>query len=521
MVDMTTLEPAALSGELSQVALWDVLQTVQGHPKPGRIDVFAGEDGEHATLHFASSSIVAASCGARRGDAALYRALSITEGRFEVRFDRTIEATMRIPIAAAVLEGVGRVDECARLRAALPDEDQALKLVDGLPSGIKPKQAAVAALFGVARSVEEAVLQSSMDELELLEIVRHLLTDGVIDARARDTLITAPSYDEIDTFTPVERHKQQPSAEPIIPTLVPPPPPTMFGLLRDRRVQGGAVAVVAVALITTAAMTVFDGEDSERLQSSEWVPSAERCPSGMAYIDGGRFYMGSNDENEELANAFPARPAKADGFCLDRVEVTVTAYTKCVASGGCESAAGESELCNGDNNAKHEHPINCVSWQQANNYCAYRGARLPQEVEWELAARGTQGRPYPWGGSPPTEKHINACGPECEKWQRKVGWLATDDEMTPMFSESDPHYGTAPVGAYRAGASPEGVQDLTGNVFEWTASPYEGDATRRVVKGGAFTSTSPHHTNPALRFVVKSDSAEDNIGFRCAANAIE
>jgi formylglycine-generating enzyme required for sulfatase activity len=151
------------------------------------------------------------------------------------------------------------------------------------------------------------------------------------------------------------------------------------------------------------------------------------------------------------------------------------------------------------------HPVNEVTWNGARAYCAGRGARLPTEAEWEAAARGREGRLYPWGNQPPTaERAVFAC----------------------RSNE------TEPVGSRPAGATPEGIHDLAGNVAEWASTlyrpyPYRRDDGRedleargeRVTRGGdhVFDST-PEKLRAAYRagFSRATDVGHRHIGFRCA-----
>jgi iron(II)-dependent oxidoreductase len=152
-----------------------------------------------------------------------------------------------------------------------------------------------------------------------------------------------------------------------------------------------------------------------------------------------------------------------------------------------------------------QHPVNEVTWSGARAYCARRGARLPSEAEWEAATRGREGRLYPWGNQPPTAERA-------------------------VFARRSNE--TEPVGSRAAGATPEGLHDLAGNVAEWTSTlyrpyPYRGDDGReapeargeRVTRGGdhVFDST-PDKLRAAFRagFSRATDVGHRHIGFRCA-----
>src|SRR5262249_52708513 len=159
----------------------------------------------------------------------------------------------------------------------------------------------------------------------------------------------------------------------------------------------------------------------------------------------------------------PAHQVILSPYCVDTHEVTVAQYTVCVQSGGCETAPAVvswkditpkdkkafSPLCNGAASERGSHPINCVDWKMATAYCANAGRRLPTEAEWELAARGSDGRKYPWGDEPPDSTRLNACGKECIAWGVKNGVL-----MRSLYTSDDGFAGTAPVGSFPAGASP-------------------------------------------------------------------
>ncbi len=207
----------------------------------------------------------------------------------------------------------------------------------------------------------------------------------------------------------------------------------------------------------------------------------------MIEIPPGNFLYGDDKKQVSL-------PA----FKIDKTEVRVAAYAKCVQSGKC-SSPGTGQYCNWGKSDQNDHPINCVNWNDAKAYCEWAAKRLPTEQEWEKAARGTDGRTYPWGEQEPT----------CD---RVIMDLDTDFGNE---NEGCGKNGTWPVCSKTAGNSPYGLCDMAGNVWEWTADWYTVNSTR-VLRGGSwnFVDSSPFRAagrlddNPAGRF--------SGFGFRCA-----
>jgi formylglycine-generating enzyme required for sulfatase activity len=187
-----------------------------------------------------------------------------------------------------------------------------------------------------------------------------------------------------------------------------------------------------------------------------------------------------------------------------------------------------SPLCNARDPKRAKHPINCVAWPMADNYCKKRKQRLPTEAEWEFAARGQTQRMYPWGDEAPSARTLNACGKECVAWGAANGL-----PHEPMYQEDDHYPATAPVGSFPAGASADGVLDLAGNVWEWTAdwyAPYGPEAQvdpkgpkagdKRVARGGDYFGYQADWARPAYRFRADPETTYNHaIGFRCAADA--
>jgi formylglycine-generating enzyme required for sulfatase activity len=214
----------------------------------------------------------------------------------------------------------------------------------------------------------------------------------------------------------------------------------------------------------------------------------------MVQIPAGDFMMGTNDGK---ADEKPVHSVHVNAFEMDVTEVTVAQYRACVSTGVCPAGSTTmSEFCNYEKTDKGNHPINCVSWDEARTYCVWAKKRLPTEEEWEYAARGTDGRKYPWGSDAP---RAQLC------WDRLHGKL-----------------GTCAVGSFPSGRSPFGLLDMAGNVWEWTASGYSRgygesrSSSVRVLRGGAWNNDNPSYVGSAYRAWPASSSRDADYGFRCA-----
>ncbi|NQT52771.1 SUMF1/EgtB/PvdO family nonheme iron enzyme [bacterium] len=234
----------------------------------------------------------------------------------------------------------------------------------------------------------------------------------------------------------------------------------------------------------------------------------------MVYIPAGEFLMGtSKAEAKRLAKLYgvhptlflteaPQREVKLKAFLIDRCPVTHAQYKKFMDASGHRPPFnwGGRSLPAG----KADHPVTGLVWHAAAAYAEWAGLRLPTEAEWERAARGSEGRAYPWGNA----------------WR---------DDATRIGDPASPQTRalTTPVGAFPAGASPYGVLDLCGNVAEWTATPSQPPNPERkwawyVVKGAGAAHTQRYNFRCAARnFSAHTSRAQAWIGFRCARDAPE
>lgn len=247
------------------------------------------------------------------------------------------------------------------------------------------------------------------------------------------------------------------------------------------------------------------------------------APSALAEmitIPGGGFVMGdaSGDANEA-----PRRVTVAP-FGIMRHEVTNGQFAAFIAATGHRTdaerrgagyvwtdrwrlvAGAEWRAPHGPGSAmagKAGHAVVQVSQRDAAAYCAWRGWRLPSEAEWEFAARGGDGRRYPWGNAPPRQ------GPDAQANFGTLACCAADG--------SDGFDKIAPVGGYPSGASPYGALDMAGNVWEWTASPFPGRPGFVSLRGGGW-GNDPYCLRTAYRHANPPDIGLGMVGFRCAAD---
>jgi formylglycine-generating enzyme required for sulfatase activity len=247
----------------------------------------------------------------------------------------------------------------------------------------------------------------------------------------------------------------------------------------------------------------------------------------MVYVPKGEFVMGTN-KNSANEREKPEHIVFLDNYYIYQHEVTNAQFSKFINSTGYETDAEKfgSSYVLVDNNwektpgvywaepegagigivDRESHPVVHVSWNDAQAYCRWAGARLPTEAEWEKAARGTDRRVYPWGNTRPNCEKVNYSG--C------VG-------------------GTTSVGRYPLGASPYGAMDMAGNVFEWVSDWYQhdyyqlsnkqnptgpDDGAFRIYRGGAWTSDK-YNLRVMNRPRIYQETAMSRFGFRCAASA--
>jgi len=225
----------------------------------------------------------------------------------------------------------------------------------------------------------------------------------------------------------------------------------------------------------------------------------------FAYVPAGEFWMGSDKvlDPQALEAERPQHKVFLDGFWIAVTPVTNAQYGRGVAAGKCKPPTSRRW----QDHVYAEHPVTHIDWESARAFASWMGGRLPTEAEWEKAARGTDRRIYPWGNEAPDRNRCN--------YNRYVD-------------------GTTPVGGYPSGASPYGVLDMAGNVWEWTADWYADHyyssspvtnpqgpvkGTNRVLRGGSYIRGAQcvrcsyrYGDSPAIR--------DDCVGFRIVVSNI-
>jgi len=238
---------------------------------------------------------------------------------------------------------------------------------------------------------------------------------------------------------------------------------------------------------------------------------------GMVLIPGGAFEMGADRSDGRVGievgvDSLPRHRSTVDAFWMDETEVSNEAYRVFLLATGRKLPVDPKfpDFFHWENGnfppGLGRHPVVYVDWWDADAYCGSVGKRLPTEAEWEKAARGTDGRRYPWGNDFDAER--------CNSLENGLGW-------------------TAPVGSHPGDVSPYGVKDMCGNVAEWTASWYQaypGSTLERrsfgekykVVRGSNWMlSFSPYSRTSHRSLAYDQEKRHRGIGMRCAVSAAD
>jgi iron(II)-dependent oxidoreductase len=243
-------------------------------------------------------------------------------------------------------------------------------------------------------------------------------------------------------------------------------------------------------------------EPSPAAFSRGYVAPVINTPVDYVAIPGGKFNMGTNDMGDGFKDAKPVHEVTIQPFQMSRTAVTVDQYAECVDAGACpEPNIGDN--CNWGDPKRGNHPVNCVTWDHAQAYAKFKGARLPTEAEFEYAATSCgQNQQYPWGNAQPNRQ------------------LA-------VFNANS----TMPVCSTPKGNTAQGLCDMSGNVWQWLQDRYHGSyrftptdgsaagglGSERVIRGGSFFSDPDFGDLRAdARNRLSPREFDDNVGFRIA-----
>lgn len=295
--------------------------------------------------------------------------------------------------------------------------------------------------------------------------------------------------------------------------------------MKGSPVQVGIIAALAAALAWSGLFLHACSSGSEHRFAAGDTRVSDVDGMTMVYIPAGEFLQGAADDPAAADDEFPQRSVYMKAYWIDQTEVTNAMYARFLNRAGNQKEQGffwadalsssqDIRLADGEwvvSPGLEDHPVREVTWFGAQAYCQWAGRGLPTEAEWEKAARGTDGRIYPWGNSQPG----------CETANYDAGCFLRV---------------TTVIGSWPLSHSPYDVYDMAGNVWEWTADWFQADyyvtasslnptgsesGTEKVIRGGSYF---PHdyagHIRASNRESYRPTSSGPNVGFRCALDAV-
>lgn len=324
----------------------------------------------------------------------------------------------------------------------------------------------------------------------------HFLLKGLDDQqladRNQDKIITGSELwayveDVVYTEALLRGHKQRPE---------------LWRLAGDRGefvfISAGVQSPGTTTTLLTETLVVRKGKEGEKVEIALLTKQEKR----LRLIQAGTFIMGSNDGP---VDENPLHKIELDAFYIDKYEITTNLYATFMR----ETARNEPAYWDPVTLVhQDDRPVVGVTWDDADTYCRHHGKRLPTEAEWEKAARGTDGRMYPWGNAKINTDRANYGKP---------------------FSNSVYADSLSPVADHQSGQSPYQVLNLAGNVMEWVADWYDDtyyatspaknpkgppEGTDKVIRGGSWTD-GPMNLQSTRRHPFHPESRSDNLGFRC------
>jgi formylglycine-generating enzyme required for sulfatase activity len=296
---------------------------------------------------------------------------------------------------------------------------------------------------------------------------------------------------------------------------------TFNGVSATFAVEDDSILTATVPSGATTGPIAITTAGGTATSATEFTVTGFTPPNGheMVWVPGGSFTMGT-EYGEVWWDAPHTQQVTLSGYWLDKYEVTVAQYRAFCAATSRALPSFPSGYCWADKSGWDDptlqmHPIVNVTWYDAKAYADWAGLQLPTEAQWEYAARGPEGRNYPWGGTATSDNPYH-------------GWDAS--KCANVYNSSNVGTSTWPVGSFPSGVSWCGVQDLAGNVWEWCAdwyAPYANtpvtnpqgpsSGTVRMLRGGSWDNDE-YGTRGAYRYGGGSpDIWYNNVGFRCAS----
>ena len=495
------------TGGLESLALAELIQTVHYGRKDAVIRI--DHDGQQSYIWCEQGELVDARVGRLTGAGAVYRLLALRDGRVYAHFSRELRArTIEASTPALLLESAKRYDECQQLRERIGDTSAiyvASSTAWAAEASLEPDANwQMMRAFDGSSSIERVLQNSTLPDLETLTCLVQLIERRLLTPKP---LPTAPQWLPLRAESVLEPEQSVlPLAASLRARL------SLPGVPHRRLWYGAAAAGVAVMTVAFGIGFWSARRDVARARAvasaGDWTrASGAGCPPGMASVQGGALFADSAPASP-VATPGSAREPTIASFCLSLLEVTVAEFDACVAAGACESPLREFDLrlvtgaapsgsaqpaavtlqCNFGQAGRERYPINCVNFAQAQQFCSWRGGRLPSQIEWEYAA----------------------------------------DEANPIAEEA--HKGTLPVGSFPAGGTPEGILDLFGNVSEWTtgrtglrSGGADGSEPAQqelyTVMGGRLQGSAQRlasRASRASRLYMNADARGRGVGFRCA-----
>ncbi len=373
------------------------------------------------------------------------------------------------------------------------------RVAAAIPAEVKPQVIARGAHLQTRKTPPLAPRRNGLFLVGLGLLV--LLVAAMIALADRQGWLRAAALVSTDTATPEVQNTQ--TLAPATPTLVRTTPPVTLTAAVARTFTPTRSTSLPFTATPASSLAQSAMPPTCTVMGQKWVSPVDGMT--LVCVPAGKFMMGAADSDlNALADERPLHEVTLDAFWLDQTEVTNAMYAGCVVAKGCSapsSSASETRPSYFGNSAYANYPVIYVTWLQSKTYCEWAGRKLPTEAQWEKAARGTDGRIYPWGNQPAELSRVNH--------SKTLG-------------------DTTEVGKYPTGASPYGALEMAGNVMEWVADwygPYVSTAvtnptgpttgTQRVMRGGTWYGASAY-VRATVRAKYEPGMLGSVDGFRCA-----